>query len=289
MIKVEFEPSQLSGEKREWWEAWEARAERAKRAAKETVERGELPDLERFQSVWADLKKWLFKNLFYGKCAYCEGKLTPQSYGEGEHWRPKRGVQEKREGKLRTVEREGTAHPGYWWLAYEWSNLLPACQLCNNIPAKGMQFPVGKTHVFDPTESGLDELDDREQPLLLHPLRGEDPEEHLGFDEFGQVFPRRESRLGSISIEVFDLKREELAEHRREFIDRGATNFGKAMFFAAQEQRPLKEVIREMFDDAADYSAALRAQAQHFFDEFAQSNIENTDGGDGPEDPPPPA
>ena len=272
MIKVGFSPSDLTGEKREWWEAWEKRADRARRAAAAAIDVGEVPKLD--QSVWADLKKWLFRYFFFGKCAYCEGKVTPQSYGEGEHWRPKKGVQEKRAGDLTTVEREGTPHPGYWWLAYEWSNLLPACQLCNNTPAKGMQFPVGKSHVFEPGEATLDELDDREQPLLLHPLRGEDPEEHLGFDEFGQVFARRESIRGKASIEVFDLTRDELTEHRREFIDRGGANFGKAMYFAAIEGRPLKDVIREMFDDAADYSAALRAQAQHYFDEFALSNIE---------------
>ncbi len=283
MIRFEFSPTELTGESREWWEDWEARAERAKGDARLAIEAGESHELN--QEIWADMKHWMFKHVFFGKCAYCEGKVTPQSYGDAEHWRPKGGIREKVEGKLRKVERDGTPHPGYWWLAYEWSNLLPACQRCNSSPGKGMQFPVAGEYVFEPGETSVDDLDSREDPLLLHPLRGDDPEDHVGYDEFGQAFPRGESRKGTASIEVFDLNRDELTEHRRAFIERGEGNFQKAAITAIVERRPVKAVIREMFDHSSDYSAALRSHAYRWVEDMvSESLIVSSDGDGGPGD-----
>jgi hypothetical protein len=59
------------------------------------------------------------EKLFCDKCAYCESKITPGFAWEVEHFRPKKSVAERPD------------HPGYYWLAYEWTNLLPSCTLCN--------------------------------------------------------------------------------------------------------------------------------------------------------------
>lgn len=56
------------------------------------------------------------------KCAYCECDLTGD-YGAVEHYRPKKGWQEKHHDTLH--------EPGYYWLAYEWNNLLCSCDKCN--------------------------------------------------------------------------------------------------------------------------------------------------------------
>lgn len=50
------------------------------------------------------------------KCAYCETKFTHSSPGDVEHYRPKAGYQQAVTEPLRG--------PGYYWLGYEWSNLL---------------------------------------------------------------------------------------------------------------------------------------------------------------------
>src|SRR5712692_2433423 len=50
------------------------------------------------------------KRLAHGKCVYCEGKLGKTTYVEIEHYTAK------------TVAPE---------LAFEWTNLFPACRLCN--------------------------------------------------------------------------------------------------------------------------------------------------------------
>src|SRR6185295_16224797 len=63
-----------------------------------------------------------------------------------------------------------TSRRHYWWLAYEWNNLYPACAQCRK--AKGTKFPTAKDRVRAGTTERLNE---REQPLLLDP-RDDDPE-----------------------------------------------------------------------------------------------------------------
>ena len=55
--------------------------------------------------------------LFHNKCAYCESDLGDNL--DVEHFRPKGGVTEE------------PGHSGYWWLAHDWTNLLPSCTPCN--------------------------------------------------------------------------------------------------------------------------------------------------------------
>jgi len=57
--------------------------------------------------------------LFHLKCAYCQSPVGAVNNEEIEHYRPKGGI-------------DGVDdHPGYWWLASEWSNLLLSCTGCN--------------------------------------------------------------------------------------------------------------------------------------------------------------
>ena len=67
--------------------------------------------------------KETLKNLQYHKCCFCEAKITHISHGDVEHFRPKGGFQ--------TSLNERLTKPGYYWLAYDFSNLFLACQICN--------------------------------------------------------------------------------------------------------------------------------------------------------------
>src|SRR5262249_35649587 len=132
------------------WDAWAVRSERATTAIRNAHAAGQGPPP--FNSdIWAELKAWLFTNVFNGRCAYCEGDVKATSFGDAEHWRPKGAVTE--DGAPVRAE-SGEEHPGYFWLAYEWRNLLPACQECNSGEAeykgKGTQFPICGTRVFGP-------------------------------------------------------------------------------------------------------------------------------------------
>ncbi len=127
------------------------------------------------------------EEVFHGKCAYCESRPTSVSSWNVEHYRPRGRVAERPD------------HPGYYWLAYAWTNLYLACELCNQrrkdaprwddpvaLPAAGKhdQFPLE-----DEEERAMSPQDDlaSERPLLLDPCAPyEDPEDHLTYDIQGQ-------------------------------------------------------------------------------------------------------
>jgi uncharacterized protein (TIGR02646 family) len=110
------------------------------------------------------------------KCAYCERLCK----ADIEHYRPKKKVSGQ------------TSDPGYYWLCYEWSNLIPSCATCNREGAKHSHFPVlgqwAITHpVLDDGKLDLDKFKANisplidERPYLLHPEINE-PADYLAFE-----------------------------------------------------------------------------------------------------------
>ena len=137
----------------------------------------------------------------HGKCCFCESKVTHVAYGDVEHFRPKAGYCQRRNDRLTT--------PGYYWLAYDWANLLFCCQLCNQRYKRNL-FPL-----IDPKARATSHHDDhsREQPLFINPAV-DDPEQHIDFRE-GRAVPR--SRKGRATIQALRLNRPELLKRRSEF------------------------------------------------------------------------
>ena len=107
-----------------------------------------------------------------------------------EHYRPKAGVT------------ESPKHPGYWWLAGVWSNLLPSCPACNQRRRQTVFQPgvtpdqvlkalerqprqtSGKANAF-PLRKGswvTEESEDlnTEDPLLINPCV-RDPAQHIRY------------------------------------------------------------------------------------------------------------
>lgn len=261
MRRVTFDPGDLGADDAAWFAAWMARAHTATTRALATAATG---DAELDEDVWGDFKRWLLKTVFHGKCAYCEGKFDAQTHGAADHYRPKGRVRARRNGKLEYVVRGRTAHRGYYWLAHSWTNLVPCCDRCNSGSGKGDQFPVAKTQVFDPSElhdyTDVDELDDTEGPLLLHPWR-DDPEEHLAFGLEGVIAPRDGSPRGEATIEVCKLSRAELHEERKEHQEYART----ATYSAVTQVDPsrnfeaaMAEVYEKYAGPTSRYSAAAR-------------------------------
>ncbi len=60
------------------------------------------------------------KDMFSGKCAYCESHITHIGYGHIEHFRPK------------------SKFPN---LCFDWNNLMLGCEICNGSGYKGDKFP----------------------------------------------------------------------------------------------------------------------------------------------------
>lgn len=136
----------------------------------------------------------------HGKCAFCEAKI-PRPYADAhvEHWRPK--------GSVRQVREDPAVVPGYYWLAYDWDNLLLACLFCNR-DNKSTIFPL--EHAANRASDHNHNLAN-EVPLLLKPDDGTDPRDHI---EFVQELPRprNESVLGATTIRVLGLDR---LEHKQ--------------------------------------------------------------------------
>jgi hypothetical protein len=217
MRHIDFDPSAPTGEQQEEWAKWERRAAKARDECLDQVRRGERPTYK--SKIWTDLKTFLLDNVFHGKCGYCESMITDVTYGAADHYRPKGRVTVMNGQKLVPVSRRGKTHCGYYWLAYDWRNLIPACDMCNSGDAKVDQFPVANKHAFPPHRRNppdWDKLETSESPLLLHPYR-DDPDAHLQFGKAGTVAAREGSRLGKESIEAFKLTRTELVTTRSDY------------------------------------------------------------------------
>lgn len=140
------------------------------------------------------------------KCAYCESKIGITDFPNIDHFRPSAAWRNSRES---LVEK-----PGYFWLAYNWENLLPTCQQCNCI-FKHVVFPLADPagRVTEPNAvlSG-------EGPLLIDPSK-EDPNEWLRY-RFEMAYSVDANDRGNAVIKTFGLNdREPLVENRRELLE----------------------------------------------------------------------
>jgi hypothetical protein len=261
MIHVNFDPDarpgKLSRQQQAWWDAWKIRAKTATDevlAAWESWRRNPKDETyDKFfdkpanTSVWGELKVWLLDNVFNKKCAYCETPVG-RSVFHAEHYRPKgRVTTDGKKVKIKNDMNEDVDHPGYFWLAFHWKNLLPSCALCNTVNGKKNQFPIPENKSYRTIFKGLSknelkalkekliqsskwpdlfylqpiDLDDKEGRLLLHPYFDE-PRKSLRFDDFGEVIAignPEEKAQGEWSIRVYNLNSEDIKTERRRALD----------------------------------------------------------------------
>lgn len=159
--------------------------------------------------IWKEARP-ILKEIFRGKCAYCERGIASDEIGDVDQFRPKAGA----------INQSGKFDPDhYWWLTYEWSNLYFSCRLCNT--SKGSRFPVAGARVEVPKGSKarlgapwyVTDLRE-EKPLLLDPCAEEfDPDEHLVFDASTGLVAGL-TKEGKATIEILNLNRPALKESR---------------------------------------------------------------------------
>jgi 5-methylcytosine-specific restriction endonuclease McrA len=173
-------------------------------------------DFEKYKSYFKKELEGLI-NHYKSKCGYCESKIDKGStYPILDHYRPR--------AKLR----DDKSHPGYYWLLYEWTNLVPVCSRCNT--AKSNRFPIdiskGKRANGPPMENGcLDmnacRVDSKilldEFPLVLHP-EVDEPEKHIIFLSAGRI--KHLTLKGKTTVEVCNLNRGDLIAKRKGLIDK---------------------------------------------------------------------
>lgn len=159
---------------------------------------------------------------FGHKCAYCESYYGATQPLAIEHYRPKGAV---------TIDGDKVP-PGYYWLASEWTNLLPSCTDCNS--PRRQDLPTGTGTAGKANAFPLSSEDSRatrpgeesgESRLLIHPYL-DWPEKHLdfvwgtgtvhdGWVQPGRSPSGRASTKGRVTIEVCALQRRGLVAARR--------------------------------------------------------------------------
>ncbi len=231
------------------WKLWRRDCERETAALLVAAQRNErltFLDLYRRLSI---RKTFYFSGgpPFFGKCVYCERPISLKD-GDLDHFRPKGGVTWADDTPVVELDDQGSpiVHLGYYWLAYDWRNLLPACKQCNQASAVGelrvgkrARFPVEGRHARRP-----EELED-EKPLLIHPASGrpeDDPDLHLRADTAsGLLFPLTER--GKTCIEVFGLNHfETLVDERRKASREVFELLNRQMRREAEAQKDLLDI-----------------------------------------------
>jgi 5-methylcytosine-specific restriction endonuclease McrA len=147
--------------------------------------------------------KMRLEAIFSHKCAYCESSASHVTHYDVDHFRAK---------------------SRYYWLAYEWSNLILSCPRCNRDKKRAL-FPLENeqvrliTHPIDNFGKFLKKechilsaTIKSEQSLIIHPAL-DNPKEHLRFCANGTVVGL--TAKGNCSIELYDLNRTELVRMRK--------------------------------------------------------------------------
>src|SRR5262249_32684620 len=185
--------------------------------------------------IWQRMRGAIAK-IFHSKCAACESRFGVVNVVDVAHFRPKRGVVEDKSAW------------GYWWLAYDWNNLLPLCSRCDQM--KGARFPIAGKRALSPS----DKLS-REEPFLLDPCV-DDPSAHLAFDDNGAVVGRTEH--GRITIEIYGLNPAQLVDWRKQAIEDYLFRVKVTLSRMLRHRDPTAREDLTVRDEV-EYAAALRA------------------------------
>ena len=201
-------------------------------------------------------------SFFHGKCGYCEDfmgnthvELKPDWDWQIEHYRPKAKVFEDH------------LHTGYYWLAYECTNFLIGCPICNGLRRKGDKFPIanGVNRLTDVNfvENNSLKLDvcslfhpifKTEKPLLVNPVL-DNPKDFFAFLPDGTMEGKDVEGRGDTSIKIYGLDRKALRLRRRKIVDNIRKSIAKEMKRLVQIKNPdvknkkIKEEIEHHLKD----------------------------------------
>jgi len=239
-----------------------SKVDQAKKRLEEHFGAEERQERLRFDSsLLVPIKKELLK-MCNSKCAYCESKLGVISDGDIEYFRPKTGA--------RGLNPDEYAPKHYWWLAYEWDNLVIACQICNQ-KYKRDYFPLESETLRSRIGATGTELL-LEQSLLIDPTN-EDPSDHIEFAENGYAIEL--SKKGKVTIEILGLNRTELVENRKNVAERLKDSLETMQSITNLNNRFTKSLLLDIKDlysesPAQEYVAVQRT----VFDSWYEVNSE---------------
>jgi hypothetical protein len=262
MIRIIFkEPETIA------WKSWVSACETATNELKNAYKNKrpiEITNLYKRKKIKTEVY-FAKEGPFRGRCAYCDSYIADFQHGDIEHFRPKKAVTDEHDSPVivRTSEGEDLEHPGYYWLAYKWSNLLPSCITCNQPGEEG----IGKRNRF-PVEGGKyalgeDEVSE-EKPLLFNPIDpdDEDPEDHLGVDlESGLIIMKGGSKRADVFIKIFGLNtRDQLMKERKSAMEEVKAKYASIIFGSKETALACCKELNLMEQGYLNHTLARRAQ-----------------------------
>lgn len=159
--------------------------------------------------------KPFLKTTYNNKCCYCERNEEGGIELQVEHFRPKKTPKEC----------ETKKHSGYYWLGYEWSNLLLSCSTCNKY--KGTSFPIDGNRIDEPNvdEKGeliLENCKPDKEPLVNEKAFLFNPDvdrvfDHFKFEADGNL--KSETKKGKTTIKLFKLNDAPLLTARNRIVN----------------------------------------------------------------------
>lgn len=181
------------------------------------------------------------KTLYKNKCGYCEKQANAPYI---DHHRP-----------TGTITGNAKNSRGYYWLCYEWTNLIPSCHDCNSVTAKGSKFPLSgarkSTHPTHGQPPSLNlahfkydsqyNLDER--PLLLHPEYC-DSQDHFKFDRDGKIIGI--TKEGKQTVSILKLDNEDLNGWRRKIYEDHLADVRKII---RKFYRPVNPISDDQFEE----------------------------------------
>ena len=248
-------------------------------AAAHLAAHGTPPPADEFKAYSHGSVKDALLTLFHGKCAYCESPAGASSQTDIEHFRPK--------GRVKEAGDAGIAHPGYWWLAMVWENLVLSCMHCNQgrhqviiqedwTPAqieeailRGKTVKRGKLDSFPTRDNiwatGPEAGQPVEQALLIDPTVT-DPEQHLEWRIDGTLsvlVPRGGSDMGRATIDVLGLNRRWLTEVRMQKLLRLRSLAAKVRKYINRANMAADDqAAQDAIETAKDFLSEFAAECQ---------------------------
>lgn len=194
--------------------------------------------------------KTALRNAQHNKCCFCERKTE---VGHIEHYRSKGGYKQQ--------DNDVLAKLGYYWLAYDWDNLLFSCETCNSSYKRNF-FPLE-----NPDKRAICHSDDisQEKPLIIHPAK-ENPEQFIEFIGF-QPRAIGGNEKGKETIKRVGLNRPFIDERRRDFYE----SMKEIYRLSEDTAIPLdkRQALKKLLDDASrserEYSSMIRCALKNNF------------------------
>lgn len=263
----------------EQWIEQQLRKKRGKKAvvrkpAKRVSGKPKATKKDPFPNLWKGYKA-VFAYAQFEKCGFCECSLLETSYGDVEHYRPKNaistlreeqealGIQQEASASIAERLLEPVCSTGYYWLAYDWSNYLLACTVCNGL--KTTIFPVkDNPRAIPPLKTHK-----TEHPLLLNPFDSKAPSKHLKFKDDGFVMHR--SPYGRATIQTCGLYRDTLQRARKRIAVRAFELARDLKRPAHRRENP--ELLRDCYEygvEDAEHCGMVRC----IFEEIAEVSWE---------------